>query len=100
MVNADEQQPTPVSLDRSGGQEAGLDRGPGASGRQTAEGGGLVPGECAFCGSGNETEPLGWVVGPASLCIACLTSSSWHSEMRSHACCLACSSPVIHNRIH
>ena len=84
MVNAEGQQPMPVSLDRSGGQEAGLDRGAGAPGRQTAEGGGLVPGECAFCGSGNETEPLGWVVGPASLCIACLTSSSWHSEMRSH----------------
>ncbi len=23
---------------------------------------GVVDGECAFCGSGNEAEPLGWVV--------------------------------------
>ena len=32
--------------------------------RQVHEGagGGAVEGECALCGSGNEAEPLGWVV--------------------------------------
>ncbi len=75
---------------RGGGSEGVA----GPSGRHAQQTRGVVEGECAFCGNGNETEPLGWVVSLAvpSLHVACMwlsdvlmvlpdssRSGKWHS---------------------
>ena len=43
-------------------REGGCEGVAGPSGRHDQQTRGVVEGECAFCGNGNETEPLGWVV--------------------------------------
>ena len=58
-------------------REGGCEGVAGPSGRHDQQTRGVVEGECAFCGNGNEPEPLGWVVSlpVPSLHVACM--SSW-----------------------
>ncbi len=57
MMDAGEQG-AGMSTVRVGGSEGVA----GPLGRHDQQTRGVVEGECAFCGNGNETEPLGWVV--------------------------------------
>ncbi|KAL0049205.1 hypothetical protein WJX82_008779 [Trebouxia sp. C0006] len=57
MMDAGEQG-AGMSKVRVGGSEGVA----GPLGRHDQQTRGVVEGECAFCGNGNETEPLGWVV--------------------------------------
>ncbi len=62
MMAIDEQGASTPGLDTPTVREVGPEGVAGPSGRHDQQTKGVVEGECAFCGNGNETEPLGWVV--------------------------------------
>ena len=71
MMDVDEQGASTPAV-RQGGCEGVA----GPSCRHDQQTRGVVEGECAFCGNGNEPEPLGWVVSlpVPSLHVACMSS--------------------------
>lgn len=75
MMAVDEQGASMPSLDTPTAREVGPECVAGPSGRHDQQTRGAVEGECAFCGNGNETEPLGWVVSlpVPSLHVACMS---------------------------